>query len=111
VIFTHIRTRNTVERLFGVWRRRFPAMAYGLRIKLRTTLALIVATAVLHNLGILSNEEDFPPAENIDPDELEELIENGQIHEDLPLINGDQQVIINTRNHIINNYFAPLPDE
>jgi hypothetical protein len=84
-------------------------MVYGLRTQLRTTLALIVATAVLYN--ILSNEEDFPPAEDIDPDELEELIENRQIHEDLPLINGDQQVIINTRNHLINNYFTPLPDE
>jgi hypothetical protein len=86
-------------------------MVYGLRTQLRTTLALIVATAVLYNLGILSNEEDFPPAEDVDPDELEELIENRQILEDLPLINGDQQVIINTRNHLINNYFTPLPDE
>jgi hypothetical protein len=32
-------------------------MAYGLRIKLRTTLALIVATAVVHNLGILAMEK------------------------------------------------------
>jgi len=34
----HIRTRNTVERTFGVWKSRFPALAYGLRCKLDTTV-------------------------------------------------------------------------
>ena len=48
----HIQTRNTVERSFGVWKRRFPAMSLGMRTTLNTTLAVIVATAVLHNIAI-----------------------------------------------------------
>ncbi|ERL90324.1 hypothetical protein D910_07673, partial [Dendroctonus ponderosae] len=27
---SHIRTRNVIERCFGVWKRRFPVLAYGL---------------------------------------------------------------------------------
>ena len=30
----HIQTRNTVERAFGVMKRRFPCVKYGLRIEL-----------------------------------------------------------------------------
>ncbi|XP_064463155.1 putative nuclease HARBI1 [Ornithodoros turicata] len=49
---SHIRTRNTVERMFGVWKRRFPALTYGLRIKLSTALEAIVAMAVLQTLSL-----------------------------------------------------------
>ncbi|KAG5863175.1 hypothetical protein JTB14_018831 [Gonioctena quinquepunctata] len=31
-----IRTRNAIERVFGIWKRRFPVVAYGLRLKLET---------------------------------------------------------------------------
>jgi hypothetical protein len=44
---SHIKTRNVIERQFGCWKRRFPVLAYGCRIKIETTLTLIVATAVL----------------------------------------------------------------
>lgn len=47
---SHIKTRNTVERMFGVWKRRFPCLSNGLRTKVQTTLPIIVATAVLHNI-------------------------------------------------------------
>ncbi|CAG4984954.1 unnamed protein product [Colias eurytheme] len=30
----HIRTRNTIERTFGVWKRRFPVVALTLRVSL-----------------------------------------------------------------------------
>ncbi|XP_069695193.1 putative nuclease HARBI1 [Periplaneta americana] len=53
---SHIATRNTVERLFGVWKRRFPVLALGMRTKISTTLATIVATAVLHNIANEHNE-------------------------------------------------------
>ena len=51
--YSHCRTRNTVERLFGVWKRRF---ATGLRVKVRTVLVIIVALAVLHNLARMRND-------------------------------------------------------
>ena len=43
------RTRSLVERMFGVWKRRFPCLKFGIRCKLTTAMAVIVATAVLHN--------------------------------------------------------------
>ena len=43
--YAHIRTRNTVERLFGVWKRRFPCLETGLRVKKETALVIIVAVS------------------------------------------------------------------
>ncbi|KAJ8897492.1 hypothetical protein PR048_002839, partial [Dryococelus australis] len=48
----HKRTINLVERLFGVWKQRFPCLRLILRNRVRTTAAIIVACAVLHNIGM-----------------------------------------------------------
>ncbi|XP_018307769.1 putative nuclease HARBI1 [Mycetomoellerius zeteki] len=68
----HKKTRVIVEQLFGSWKRRFPCLYYGLRTKLSTSVAIICATAVLHNVCIKHNlgeiiEEEFnePIFENI----------------------------------------------
>ncbi|CAK1598049.1 unnamed protein product [Parnassius mnemosyne] len=69
-----IKTRNTVERTFGVWKRRFTCLSQKLRLKLDHTLAVIVATAVLHNIALQQNDTvaiDSAPEENI----VTELIE------------------------------------
>lgn len=55
-----IRTRNVVERLFGVWKRRFPVLALQMRLKIETIQDVIVAVAILHNIAIDFNEE-LPP--------------------------------------------------
>ncbi|XP_031333815.1 putative nuclease HARBI1 [Photinus pyralis] len=47
-----IRTRNVIERAFGVWKRRFPVLALGLRLQLPTVQDIIMATAILHNIAI-----------------------------------------------------------
>ncbi|KAJ8929149.1 hypothetical protein NQ314_018173, partial [Rhamnusium bicolor] len=54
-------TRNTVERTFGVWKRRFACFSLGLRTNIEAlSLLIIVATAVLHNIAILRNDlEEF----------------------------------------------------
>lgn len=90
---SHIQTRNTIERAFGVWKRRFPCLSVGMRIKKDTILHVIVATAVLHNLCILLND-DIPELNdiNVDNDENDELI----IQEN---VNG------NFRNAFINDNF------
>ena len=49
-------TRNVVERLFGVWKRRFPIFSLGMRMKLRTARLIIVASAVLHNIARERND-------------------------------------------------------
>jgi hypothetical protein len=52
----HILTRNTIERFFGVLKRRFPCLALGLRCQLNTVLLIIVASGVLHNICKLQND-------------------------------------------------------
>lgn len=56
---SQIRSRNTVERSYGVWKRRFPILSLGMRIELDRIKTVIVATAVLNNIYIAEN--DIPP--------------------------------------------------
>lgn len=64
-----IRTRNVVERQYGVMKRRFPALAYGMRVYIETAQKLISIAAILHNICIEQNDA-LPP---MDPD-LEEFL-------------------------------------
>lgn len=88
-----IRTRNVVERSYGVWKRRFPCLSMGLRVKLDTALNIIVATAVLHNLAcnlaIVEFGDDF-----VDPEWNNE-----------PYVGNQRDRM---RRHLIENYFANL---
>lgn len=61
---SQIRTRNPIERLFGVWKRRFPVLAIGLQISLENSFPVIIATVVLHNIARQARE-DVPPNDNI----------------------------------------------
>ena len=63
------RTRNTVERMFGVWKRLFPCLFMSIRTKLSTTLTIIVATAVLYNF---TRGRNYP----IEEENLEDSDEN-----------------------------------
>ncbi|KAJ8942751.1 hypothetical protein NQ314_009961 [Rhamnusium bicolor] len=100
----HIRTRNCIERFFGIWKRRFPVLAIGMRVKLQTRLAIIVAVAVLHNIALEMHEEQPPPPEDVNLMELEHLIEEGQ----MPPVNIEEDIFINAREDLINRYFAHL---
>lgn len=102
---SHIRTRNAIERLIGIWKRRFPIIAYGIRLKLETAMAIIPATAVLHNIAREMNEPEPPPPEDIDMNELNYLIETDNVP------NIPEPVANNATNYIrteIINYFANL---
>ncbi|XP_061717481.1 LOW QUALITY PROTEIN: putative nuclease HARBI1 [Cydia pomonella] len=48
----HIRTRNVVERCFGVWKQRFQCLLRGFSTKLENTILYIVTLAVLHNIAM-----------------------------------------------------------
>ena len=50
------RTRNPVEGCYGVWKRRFPVLATGIRLGMDRLQSVIVATAVLHNIAVKENE-------------------------------------------------------
>ena len=51
-----IRTRNCIERSFGVYKRRFPILSVGININVSKVESVVVATAVLHNIAIDLNE-------------------------------------------------------
>ncbi|XP_045124755.1 putative nuclease HARBI1 [Portunus trituberculatus] len=50
-----VKTRNCIERAFGVLKRRFACLGKTLCISLDNTLAVIVVAAVLHNIAIQEN--------------------------------------------------------
>ncbi|XP_025989682.2 uncharacterized protein LOC113003633 [Solenopsis invicta] len=102
---SHIRTRNIVERLFGIWKRRFPILALGSRFqKVEKVLPVIVATAVLHNIARRAGDQ--LPTDDPDfhlPAPWEHILENGNI----PCRNDAQNN--NALQHaLINNYFQSL---
>nr|CAI5869492.1 unnamed protein product [Callosobruchus analis] len=70
-----VKTRNSIERQIGLWKRRFPVMAYGLRLHMDGIKAAIVATTVLHNIAREMNEPTPPMPDGIDLSELNYLIE------------------------------------
>lgn len=61
-----MRTRNLIEKGSGIWKRQFPILKYGLRVKLENCPNIIVVCIVLHNTTIHLNKEIFSPdaAEN-----------------------------------------------
>lgn len=50
---SQIRTRCSVERSYGVWKRKFPILSLGIRLNLRKVQSIIVATAVLHKVTVI----------------------------------------------------------
>uniref|UniRef100_A0A1B0D7D6 Uncharacterized protein n=1 Tax=Phlebotomus papatasi TaxID=29031 RepID=A0A1B0D7D6_PHLPP len=92
----HKTTRNLVERCIGVWKTRFPVLQTKSRQKLKNTLKVITATAILHNIARDLNEPSPPPPEIPLPalyQEIHPVVRN--LHEALP-DNSTRNVIINT---------------
>lgn len=83
-----IKTRNVVERQYGVIKRRFPALAYGMRVKVATAQKLIAVACILHNICIDANEPLPPLDDNIESFliAMEESQPNNEYDEDI----GDQ---------------------
>ncbi|KAG0433728.1 hypothetical protein HPB47_019630 [Ixodes persulcatus] len=57
----HIKTRNSVERAFGVWKRRFPCLDMRLQHKPGRSASIVTACAARHNLACLRREPQPPP--------------------------------------------------
>ncbi|XP_049269148.1 uncharacterized protein LOC119385425 isoform X2 [Rhipicephalus sanguineus] len=60
---SQIKTRNSVERTFGVWKRRFAC----LRVKLLTDTDRSAACVALHNIACL-RRDPCPLSDEVDPD-------------------------------------------
>ena len=72
----HIRTRNAVERCFGLWKQRFRCLLRGLYCNIETAKKTIVACAVLHNIAIDMKEDVFDsgPGDNQPNTEISEAV-------------------------------------
>lgn len=69
----HAKTRNLIERTFGVWKRRFGILGQSLRTELATSKKIITACAILHNIARmnsipLSGDHDEENNDNYDDD-------------------------------------------
>nr|XP_049694472.1 putative nuclease HARBI1 [Helicoverpa armigera] len=96
----HIKTRNTVERQYGVLKRRFPVLAVGIRLKLSTAVNVILACCILHNICIIRKERD--PINDGSIPNLDQLIANGQIPS-VPVAGADP--IYGFQRSLITQYF------
>lgn len=95
---SQIRTRNVIERSFGMWKRRFAALVFGLRTHPLTAQAIIVACAVLHNIAQDIAEPDPPVDLDVEAAFQELEIQEVQFH------NGIDNA--NVRRSLIDTYFT-----
>ncbi|XP_063837153.1 LOW QUALITY PROTEIN: putative nuclease HARBI1, partial [Ostrinia nubilalis] len=98
-----IKTRNVVERQYGVLKRRFPVLAVGIRLKLPTAVNVIIACCILHNICILRKEQE--PLNDGSIPNLESLIEAGRIPH-IPVTVNDP--IYGFQRNQITNYFENM---
>ncbi|XP_053390061.1 putative nuclease HARBI1 [Mercenaria mercenaria] len=67
------KTRVTIEQTFGVLKRRFPCLKYGLRVSPARACGTIVACVILHNFGMVRGDtiqreivdDEDPPGNDI----------------------------------------------
>lgn len=100
---SQIRTRNPVERCFGSWKRRFPGLALGIRLKFDKVDPTIVASAIIHNIATQMN--DAVPKVN-EEEEAAIALTNNVDHHDV----GGNHIHLNNiaRHTLINDYFQML---
>ncbi|KAL1484419.1 hypothetical protein MTO96_011292 [Rhipicephalus appendiculatus] len=65
---SQIKTRNSVERTFGVWKRRFACLRVKLLTDTDRSAAIITACAALHNIACL-RRDPCPLSDEVDPDD------------------------------------------
>ncbi|KAJ8892492.1 hypothetical protein PR048_005072 [Dryococelus australis] len=56
----HIKTRNIIERAFGVMKRRFPCLTKYLQVNIDRVSSIICATVALHNMACNAGIPDAP---------------------------------------------------
>lgn len=62
-----------MERCFAVLKRRFYCFQTGFRNSLENIKLYIVTLAILHNIAIIVNEEEFPVEEVVEEQELQPI--------------------------------------
>jgi len=95
-----ILTLNPVERTFGVWKRRFPCLTKRRPNELTTTVMIIIACAVLHNIAVL--QEDQLP----DDDEEEADADLQALHVPVDPVQAVPGEGLAVRNALVNQLFT-----
>ena len=98
-----IRTRNTVERCFGVWKRRFPVLSLGIRLHVSKVEGVVIAAGVLHNIAC-DMRDDIPA---VDP--AIDLPQNNNVDEPEPHHNANRNEAV--RIALVEDYFQQLANE
>lgn len=99
---SQIRTRNCIERSYGVWKRRFPVLSLGIRMNVREVERVIIATAILHNVCNINKDRNAPP---IYSDEMNMIIDTEVA---IPPFSAAHQSDNTYRREIIQNHFERL---
>lgn len=94
----HSQTRMSIEKAFGILKRRFPALKHGLRLrKPENNCILTLAAMILHNLCILND------------DEIVDLVEGGFVvdaAQEVEAVEVENQNGIAVRDYVVDNYFS-----
>ena len=78
----HIRTRNAIERCFGVLKNRFLALKSVLRVHDMVLAGkLIICAAVLHNLCLTYGDDIEDLEESSQPPQAADYVPNGPVQE------------------------------
>ncbi|KZT58425.1 hypothetical protein CALCODRAFT_412469, partial [Calocera cornea HHB12733] len=73
----HAGARNVVERIFGVFKKRFAAIRNGTEYPMSTQACIFPACAVLHNFIRTHDPDDWSDVETDEEEELEDAPERG----------------------------------
>lgn len=98
---SQIRTRNVIERTFGVIKRRFPVLSLGMRVKLGTAKLIIVACAILHNIAV--DDKDPVPETNIEG--FDDMLAATEVPGEISSERNEQN---NVRENTLLDYFRTL---
>jgi len=99
--YSQIRTRNPIERAFGVLKRRFPCLRMGLRVRVVRACTIVVACTVLHNACIRAGD-------NQAPDDTA-LVQGRHAYEEIPAVPNNNIVrgaATAARTALIDNFFT-----
>lgn len=87
-----------------MWKRRFPVLSLGIRLKVETALTVIVAVGVLHNIAVDRVEREPP----LDP---EVILPNLDFIEEIDADPPNHHNFHNAREVLLNEYFPALVHE
>ena len=98
-------TRSSVERTFGILKRRFSGLKTGLRFRtMEKNGRLIQILGAIHNFVIREHNLDDDLVE--DEEAVEEVApELAALHQPLPEVEEDRPVAVQTRDTILQLYF------